>query len=489
MKLKLKNISKNYGVVKALQSVSFDLAEGEIHALCGENGAGKSTLMNILSGNVQPDTGEVFLNENLITLKTQKNATDQGIAIVYQHLSLFENQNIAENIFVNAFPTTKTGLIDFEKLKNDTQNLLKKLKLDHLLKAEMMVADLSPGHKQMVEIAKALSKNPSILILDEPTASITDNDSKTLFEILRNLKASGVSIIYISHRIEEIFEISDRITVLKDGKNVSTHRTESLTKETLISLMVGREIGKSNRTFQQNKKVVLEVKNLSNDKLTDISFKIHEGEIVALAGLVGAGRTEIAMTIFGAMNKTKGEIYLNGSKTDINNPEQAIASKIAYVPEERKTLGLFTDMNVKENICSTRFTAQNPKIYDDVNANNLTKTYIESLHIVTPSAEQKVMNLSGGNQQKVVLAKWLAINPDLLIIDEPTHGIDVGAKFEIYELLNNLSAQGKSILLISSELTEVLAISDRILVVKNGKIAQELITKNTTETEILKWAM
>jgi ABC-type sugar transport system ATPase subunit len=489
MNLKLKSISKSYGVVRALQNVSFELIEGEIHALCGENGAGKSTLMNILSGNVYPDSGEIILNEKSIQIKNQKHASELGIAIVYQQLSLFENQNVAENIFVNAFPKTKAGFIDFEKLKIETKSLLEKLKINHVIQPEMMVGDLSAGQKQMVEIAKALSKNPSILILDEPTASITANDSKTLFEIIRNLKNQGVSIIYISHRLEEIFEISDRITVLKDGKFISTEDTSALNKEKLIALMVGREIVKTIRSYIENNKVVLEVKNLSNDKLTDVSFKIHQGEIVALAGLVGAGRTEIGMTIFGAMKKNTGEISLNGEKIEVENPENAIQKKIAYVPEERKTLGLFVDMDITENVSSTSFTKGNPVFYNSKNAKNLAESYIGKFKIATPSANQKLVNLSGGNQQKVVLAKWLATNPDLLIIDEPTHGIDIGAKFEIYDLLQKLSTEGIAILLISSELSEVLAISDRVLVVKNGQITQELITKNTNETEILKWAM
>ena len=489
MQLKLKNISKNYGVVKALQNVDFELFEGEIHAICGENGAGKSTLMNILSGNTQPDAGEIFLDNSIIKLKNQNHAADLGIAIVYQQLSLFENQNVAENIFVNQFPKTKSGCIDFETLHKDTQTLLETLKISHFIHPKLMVSELSSGQKQMLEIAKALAKKPSILILDEPTASITENDKKTLFDIINLLKKGGTSIIYISHRMDEIFEISDRVTVLKDGRFVATHPTNSINKDALITLMVGRDITSTKTQNTVNEHITLEVSNLSNEKIHNISFKIHKGEIVALAGLVGAGRTEIAKTIFGAMKKNKGTIRLNNQEIDIKTPADAIHNKIAFVPEERKALGLFLDMNVSENIHSINFTDDNPVFFDKTKSTSIAEEFKSKLRIVCSSITQKVADLSGGNQQKVVLSKWLSTNPDLLIIDEPTHGIDVGAKFEIYELLQNLASEGKSILLISSELSEILSISNRVLVVKNGQISQELITQNTNEEEILKWAM
>jgi ABC-type sugar transport system ATPase subunit len=489
MQLKLKNISKTYGAVKALQNVDFELFEGETHAICGENGAGKSTLMNILSGNTQPDGGEIFLDNSTIQLKNQSHAADLGIAIVYQQLSLFENQNVAENIFVNQFPKIKSGLIDFETLYKDTQSLLEMLRIDHLIHPKLMVSELSPGQKQMLEIAKALAKKPTILILDEPTASISENDKKTLFDIIDLLKKGGTSIIYISHRMDEIFEISDRVTVLKDGKYIATHPTNSINKDALITLMVGREIVSNKIQSVENEEVAMEVNHLSNEKINDISFKIHKGEIVALAGLVGAGRTEIGKTIFGAMKKQSGTIRLNNQAITIKNPADAIHYKIAFVPEERKTLGLFLDMSISENINSINFTDDNPVFFDKSNSTTIAEKFKSTLRIVCSSITQKVSDLSGGNQQKVVLSKWLSTNPDLLIIDEPTHGIDVGAKFETYELLQKLASEGKSILLISSELSEVLAISNRVLVVKNGQISKELITQNTNEEEILKWAM
>ncbi|SKC05273.1 sugar ABC transporter ATP-binding protein [Dyadobacter psychrophilus] len=489
MQLQLQNISKSFGPVQALHSVSFTLAEGEVHAICGENGAGKSTLMNILSGNLQPDNGDIVLDNSPVQIKNFAHAASLGLAIVYQQLSLFENQDIAENIFVNQFPTHKSGLINYKALYDETERLLRKLHMEHILSPKTMVSALSPGEKQMVEIAKALSRKPSILILDEPTASISGYDAQTLFHIIRNLKSQGTSVIYISHRMEEIFEIADRVTVLKDGKYAGTKMTAEINRDMLINMMVGREISKMNRKYAENKDVVLEVEELSNQKLNSISFKIHRGEIVALAGLVGAGRTEIGKTIFGAMQKSSGRILLNNKELNIKNTADAIRHKIAFVPEERKALGLFMDMNVAENIGSVGLSASKPVFFDHSKSIAIAETYKQKLRIVANNVLQKVGDLSGGNQQKVVLSKWLSTDPDLLIIDEPTHGIDIGAKFEIYALLQKLALDGKAILLISSELPEVLAISDRILVIKNGGITKELKSKDTTEEEILKWAM
>ncbi|TLV03214.1 sugar ABC transporter ATP-binding protein [Dyadobacter luticola] len=489
MRLEVKGISKSFGPVKAVQNISFDLAVGEVHAICGENGAGKSTLMNILSGNLAPDAGEILLDGNVIKPKNQLHANDLGIAIVYQHLSLFDNQNVAENIFVNRFPKTKSGLIDYKAAYSGTAQLLQQLCIDPILSPDTQVSELSAGQKQMVEIAKALAKNPSVLILDEPTASISGSDTQTLFNIIRDLKNKGTSIIYISHRMEEIFEISDRVTVLKDGQMVGVAQTSTLTREILINKMVGRDIQKLERRQTLSGDTVLEVKGLSNKKLHEVSFKICKGEIVALAGLIGAGRTEIAKSIFGAMPLDAGEIYLNGQKINIQSPADAVHFKIAYVPEERKSLGLFAAMSLSENIDSINYTSDNAFWSDSKMALGRAEDFRQRLRIVSHSATQPVADLSGGNQQKVVLAKWLSTDPDLLMIDEPTHGIDIGAKFEIYELLQNLAQKGKAILLISSELQEVLAISDRILVVKNGAIVQELKTGETSEGEILQWAM
>ncbi|MCF0040577.1 sugar ABC transporter ATP-binding protein [Dyadobacter fanqingshengii] len=489
MRLQLQNISKSFGPVQALQSVSFTLAEGEVHAICGENGAGKSTLMNILSGNLQPDDGEIVIDNNAVQIKNYAHAANLGLAIVYQQLSLFENQDIAENIFVNQFPKFKSGLINYRALYDETEKLLQKLHIAHILSPKTMVSTLSAGQKQMVEIAKALSREPTILILDEPTASISGNDAQTLFKIIRNLRSKGTSVIYISHRMEEIFEIADRVTVLKDGKYVGTKDISNIDKHALINMMVGREIKKINREYVESGEVVLEVEGLCNQKLNNVSFKIHRGEIVALAGLVGAGRTEIGKTIFGAMPKESGRILLKNVELKVKKPADAIRNKIAFVPEDRKALGLFLDMNVAENIGSVGLSADRPVFFDHSQSIAVAETYKQKLRIVAHHVLQKVADLSGGNQQKVVLSKWLSTDPDLLIIDEPTHGIDIGAKFEIHGLLQNLALAGKSILLISSELPEILVISDRVLVVKDGAITKELKSSDTTEEEILKWAM
>jgi ribose transport system ATP-binding protein len=334
-----------------------------------------------------------------------------------------------------------------------------------------------------------LSRQPEILILDEPTASLSDNNKETLFEIIRSLKSKGTSIIYISHRMEEIFKISDRATVLKDGHKIVSAPIYTLTKDRLIELMVGRAITVSQKRSSEKKSVALEVNNITNRQIQNVSFKIHRGEIVALAGLVGAGRTEIAKTIFGDIKKESGTITIDGKTITINNPGTAIANRIAYLPEERKELGLFPDMNITENINAVSYTAHRPAVIDYSAGKRKAVSFKEKLRIVCTSVEQSIAELSGGNQQKVILARWLSVNPDILIIDEPTHGIDIGAKFEIYDLLQELASGGKAILLISSELSEILAISDRVLVIKNGAVVKELITANTTEEEILTWAM
>ncbi|MGL4631858.1 MAG: sugar ABC transporter ATP-binding protein [Leadbetterella sp.] len=489
MKLKLRNISKSYGIVRALQNVDFELNTGEVHAICGENGAGKSTLMNVLSGNVSPDTGEIWLDNTRQTIRSQAHAASLGIAIVYQQLSLFENQTVAENIFVNQFPKTKLGWIDETKLHADTQELLNRLQISESIQANQNVGELSAGQKQMVEIAKALSRDSSILILDEPTASISESDKNTLFKILNFLRKQGTSIIYISHRMEEIFEIADRVTVFKDGKYVSTQACGEITKEQLIGLMVGRELSQSTTKTAVGTEVICEVQGLSNSYIHDISFTIKKGEILALAGLVGAGRTEIAKTIFGVLPIQKGSIRLHGKELSIQSPADAIKNKIAYVPEERKALGLYLRIDIAQNIDSINYTENDSLYYNATKATGDAEVYKTKLNIACSSVNQTVSELSGGNQQKVVLSKWLSSNPDLLIIDEPTHGIDIGAKFEIYELLQKLASEGKSILLISSELTEILNVSDRVLVIKKGRVNKELITSQTNEQEILAWAM
>jgi ribose transport system ATP-binding protein len=481
--LQIKHISKTFPGVKALTDVSFEVKSGEVHAICGENGAGKSTLMNILSGNLQPDEGgEIRLHGQSQSIKDYNAARQLGIAIVYQERSLVDSLPISENIFANRFPKNSWGLIDYQKLNAQTKEILQLLDFDYL-SPNTLVSDLSPAEKQMVEIGKALSQKPDILILDEPTASITEKESKTLFKIIESLKNQGVAIIYISHRLSEIFEIADTVTVLKDGKHQITSPITEITIGTLIKKMVGRDLQQADHQNVTQEEVLLEVNSLSGSRFNDCSFTLRKGEILALAGLVGAGRSEVARAIFGIDPKTSGTVKLNGENLTINHPADAVAKGIVYLPEERKTQGLFLDMNVQENILASVFGKN-----DSLNENQHKETalkYKEQLRIQTASLENPIRLLSGGNQQKCILARWLNMNPSVLMIDEPTHGVDVGAKFEIYQLLRQLAAQGTAIVLISSELPEVLTLADRILVMAEGRISGQLNRDEATEEHIM----
>jgi ribose transport system ATP-binding protein len=485
MRLQLTGISKYFPGVKALEDIHFSLQAGEVHAVCGENGAGKSTLMNILTGNLQPDAGKIVLENREVKITNPMQAAQLGIAIVYQQLSLVDTLSAAENIFANSQPRNKWGFIQYNKLYEKTNALLSKLGISDI-QAQTPVLDLSPGQKQMIEIAKALAKEPTILILDEPTASITDRETQKLFSIIRQLGKEGKSVIYISHRMQEIFQIADRVTVLKDGKYQGTHLTPEVTMKDLIRMMVGRDIVASESLSYSTDEVLLEVKNLSGKRFRNISFCLHKGEILGLSGLVGAGRTEIAQTLFGYLPRTSGEISIKGKPVVVHHPEEAISAGIGYVPEDRKSQGLFLDKSIIDNILAARLPAAAKNgWYHPNTALNIANVYKDKLRIATPDVYQLAMYLSGGNQQKVVLAKWLLANPDILIVDEPTQGIDVGAKAEIYELLRALAAQGKAILFISSELPEVLALADRIIVVREGSISGELSGKGVTEEEVM----
>lgn len=485
MRLQLTGISKYFPGVKALNGINFDLLPGEVHALCGENGAGKSTLMNILTGNLHADAGELFLNGQPTHITDPSDAAKKGIAIVYQQLSLIDNLSVAENIFANTQPRNKWGIIQYGILYEKTKQLLQSLHMSYIT-PDKPVEDLSPGEKQMVEIAKALAKNPDILILDEPTASITDRETQTLFGIIKKLKEAGKSVIYISHRLAEIFQVADRVTVLKDGQYQGTNSIKDLNTDKLIRLMVGREVLNEPVASAATEKELLRVTDLSGKGFSNISFTIHSGEIVGLAGLIGAGRTEIAQTLFGYLPGSSGKVLLEGRQISFKHPAEAISAGIGYVPEERKSQGLFLSKTVADNITVINLKAAgNRRWYNEAKALSIAKKYKDKLKIGTPDVQQEVINLSGGNQQKVVLAKWLLTDPKLLIVDEPTHGIDVGAKAEIYQLLRQLAALGKGILLISSELLELLALADRIIVIREGKIAGTLKVANTSEEEIL----
>ena len=471
-----------------MSDVSLDIQAGEIHALCGENGAGKSTMMNILAGNLQPDSGVIQIEGHTVTFNSAEAALKKNIAVVYQHLSLIGSLSVAENIFANQQPLNRWGLIQYDVLYKNTSALLKQLDLENINPGRL-VENISPAERQMVEVAKALSKNPSILILDEPTASLTTNETKKLFEILRSLRTKGVSIIYISHRLEEIFELADRVSILKDGKFQGTFEAVDLTRDELIRKMVGRELSSMKTSTSKTDEILLNVENISGQKFSNVSFHLYKGEILGLSGLVGAGRSEIARALFGADPIHSGRIIFHNQELDTTHPVDSIRSGIAYITEDRKREGLFPDMTLVENVVVAGMPALMPSgIYNQSQARKQAKKAKDTLHIAVVDIEQRVGSLSGGNQQKVMLAKWLITDPEVLIIDEPTHGIDVGAKYQIYEILNSLAKKGKGILMISSELPELIGLCDRIIVIKNGRITGELSGSAMTEEGILQLA-
>lgn len=488
VRLRFEGITKSFPGVLALDGVDFDLKVGEVHAICGENGAGKTTLMNILSGNLQPDRGTIFLHGDEVLIQDPLQAQNQGIGIVYQEKSLLGNLSVADNIFAGNQPKTRWGLIDRKKLLNQTRQLLRKLGMQDI-DAHTRIDKLPPGKQQMVEIAKALSRDPQILILDEPTAAISEHDTKVLFRIIRLMANQGKSIIYISHRMAEIFQVSDRVSILKDGKYQATLFTRETNIDEVIRLMVGRDLKVFDYQNLAVPEVVLSVHNFTGERFNRISFELHKSEILGFSGLVGAGRSEIAQAIFGTLPKEQGVLKIRGGETEIRCSTDAIKAGIGYLPENRKEQGLFLDMSVDENIRSVKAnTGENTWFVDRRKSRELSEEYVDRLEIKTPSTQTKVINLSGGNQQKIVLAKWLSVNPDVLIVDEPTAGIDVGAKSEIYQLLNRLTAAGTSIIMISSDLQELLGICDRILVFWQGRITANLLRSQFSEEEIMHYS-
>ena len=491
--LQMKSIIKTYPGVRALDGVNFEVAKGEVHALVGENGAGKSTLMKILAGAQPMDSGEILIDGAPVHVTTPQKAMDLGVSIIYQEFNLVPYLNAAENIFLGREPKGAIpGFIDFPTMYAEAQEVV-----DHLgvsLNVRTPVNRLSIAQQQMVEIGKATSRNATIIAMDEPSATLTEHELESLFDLIRSLKEKGVSVIYISHRLEEIFQIADRVTVLRDGQLVDTKPVSETDRADIIRMMVGRELKESAAADQkQSIKIgspALTVKNLTRKGvIEDINLTVHKGEILGIAGLVGAGRTELARAVFGADPIDEGEILLDGNKIEVRSPRDAIRQGIGLVTEDRKALGLILGMVVRENIslanldALTRFGFVNRREEKRIALHS-----IEELMIKTPSIEQQVQNLSGGNQQKVVLAKWLFTQSKVLIFDEPTRGIDVGSKVEIYQLMNRLAANGTAIIMISSELPEILGMSDRILVMHDGRIAGELSRKDATQEKIMQLA-
>ncbi len=491
--LKIESISKRFPGVKALDNVSFEVLHGEVHAIVGENGAGKSTLMNILSGVYSPDEGKLTFDGKEVQFKDPRHAQETGIAMIHQELSLAQYLSVMENMFIGRLVRNKLGFVEHGKMYELCRNELEYLGIPGI-QPDMLIKDLSVSEMQMVEIAKALSLNSRLLIMDEPTSSLTRKETEMLFATIRSLKQKGVSILYISHKMEEIFEISDRVTVMRDGTYIKTLNSAETNSRELVSLMVGREF---NKMFQRNYRPsladetpVLEVKELSHGKkVKDVSFKLHSGEILALTGLVGSGRTELLETIFGARKKDKGKIFIDDNEVNIDSPVQAIKLGIGLVPEGRKTQGLFLGMKVRENITIANLSRLcNLQFIKRKEEKHKAEEYVKRLRVKTTDIEQQVQFLSGGNQQKTIIARWLLNQPKVLFLDEPTHGVDVGAKTEIYEIIDRLAEEGVSIVLISSELPEVLTLADRILVMHNGMITGELQRSEADQEKIMQYA-
>ncbi len=490
--LSMQKIDKRFSGVHALKSVDFELRAGEIHALMGENGAGKSTLMKALTGIYPKDSGEIYYLGKLYNPRDPKEALGRGIGIIHQELNMMEHLTVAQNIFIGRESTKGKGLfLDDRKVNQRAEALFKRLNMD--IDPKETLGNLTVGKQQMVEIAKAVSHNLKILILDEPTAALTETEINELFAIMRDLAAKGVGMIYISHRMDEIGQITDRVTVMRDGENAGVGNTKELSKEDIINMMVGRVIyeePKQQSNVPADAEVVLKVNSLNAGKLVkDVSFELRRGEILGFAGLMGAGRTETARALFGADPLDSGYIEINGKPVKISSPMDAVRHGIGYLSEDRKRYGLALGLSVTENsILAAYDDFEHGLFVHKKKVAKITSEYVDTLKIKTPSVEQLLKNLSGGNQQKVVIAKWLIKNSEILIFDEPTRGIDVGAKSEIYTLMNALVKEGKSIIMISSELTEVLRMSDRVLVMCEGRVTGELDIKDASQEEIMKYA-
>ncbi len=490
--VEMEGISKSFPGVQALDNCRFALRRGEVHALCGENGAGKSTLMKVLSGIYPKDAGRILFKGREVEIPTPRVARDLGISMIHQELNLMPHLTVAQNIFIGRERTRGLGLfVDDDGINEQTRALFERMHLH--LDPRTRVASLTVATQQMVEIAKALSLNAEVLIMDEPTAALTDAEISTLFHIIRQLCERGVGVVHISHRLEELKQISDRVTVMRDGRYVDTVNTAETTVDQIIGMMVGRTIYETTPELPQtpSQEIVLEARHVSRGRaVRDVSFQLRKGEILGFAGLVGAGRTEVARLVFGADRADAGEVYLRGRKVDIKSPSDAVKKGIGYVSEDRKRYGLALGLDVETNTVLAAF----DKFLSALGWVNPAKTRatvaqrVKSLAIRTPNIQQKVKHLSGGNQQKVVIAKWLTANSDILIFDEPTRGIDVGAKSEIYHLLNELTRQGKSVVMISSELPEILRMSHRILVMCEGRITGELTAANATQEKIMQLA-
>ncbi|GBE91856.1 sugar ABC transporter ATP-binding protein [Nostoc cycadae] len=481
--LEMQGIAKRFHGVAALQGVNLTIYPGEVHALMGENGAGKSTLMKILAGAYIADEGEIRINGQTVKITDPGTARQAGINLIYQELNVAPNLTVTENMFMGS-ELQRGQFLDRKTMELEAQQVLDSL--GATFTPQTIVGTLAIAEQQQVEIARALKDKSRILVMDEPTAALSDRETERLFEVIRKLRNDGIAIIYISHRMEEIYALADRISVLRDGQYIGSLTREEISPQRLVQMMVGRSM----QDFYEHQRqknpgaVVLEVRNISDGrKIQPASFQLRAGEILGLAGLVGAGRTEVSRLIFGADRKASGEIFLNGKKLEINSPSDAIAAGIGYVPEDRKDQGLFLEMSSRKNIGLNRL-RQDAKggIVNWVSVNKIATEAVENFHIRLANLEIRAVDLSGGNQQKLLLARWLAINPRVLMLDEPTRGVDIGAKSEIYRIISDLAAQGVAILMVSSELPEIVGMSDRVLVMREGQLVGEL--DDTPDREI-----
>ena len=490
--LKMEGICKSFPGVKALDGVSLSVKAGTVHALMGENGAGKSTLMKCLFGVYECDEGKIFLDGKEVRFASSREALDGGVAMVHQELNQALKLSVGDNIWLGRFPTVSRFLpfTSERKIKEKTLALFSELGIS--IDPDMRVSELSVSKRQMLEIAKAVSFGAKIIVFDEPTSSLADDEAKKLFEIIRMLKERGCGIIYISHKMAEILQISDEVTVMRDGKHIATRAASELTTDEIIRLMVGRELGgrfPEKRRKIGNVKLVVKGLAAKDGAPKEVDFSLREGEILGIAGLDGSGRTELVETLFGLRERSGGEIVLDGRSVKNRTPRESIQEGFALLTEERRRDGIFSILSIKENttVSSLKRYARGP-IIDSSRIRRDTERSIRMLKIKTPSAETKIRTLSGGNQQKVILARWLLTEPQVLLLDEPTRGIDVGAKYEIYEILESLTEQGKSIIVVSSEMEELIGISDRILVMSGGRAAGILVTKEATQEKIMELA-
>jgi ABC-type sugar transport system ATPase subunit len=488
--LEFKNITKSFPGVLALDKVSFTARRGEVTALVGENGAGKSTLLKILNGDYQHDSGEYLIDNEEKNFRDPLEAIRAGVSVIYQERQVIPYLTVAENIFMEDIPAGKMGLVDFNELNGKAQEIIDEFKLP--FKAVSRVRDLSVAFQQMVEIMKAYRRNPSIIAFDEPTASLSDAEIDILFEIIKQLKDKMI-ILYVSHRMKEIFRITDQVVILKDGRFIRQEATGRISEDEIIRSMVGRDLGDIFLSLSRNNvigDVIFRAENLTADNVKNVSFEVHAGEILGFAGLVGAGRTETMRVIFGADKKESGKIFLENKKLDIKFPGDAIANGIALCPEDRKDQGIFSIRAVKDNISVVMLRSILKNGFIDRRAEiDMAESGVKQLNIRTPSIDKRMGELSGGNQQKTIFARWLAMNPRLLILDEPTKGIDVGSKSEIYQIICDLAKRGIGIVFISSELPEILGLSDRIIVMCQGRITGELSREEATDHKVLTLAM